>query len=140
MDGDVSGFVQQASFHSVPLLFHKVIFTNPSLNRQWHFQNKIIQTCTCKQNIWQTWQVEQILIIGKRQFQFVYLKDNKMVNTRLISHEQNKKKHAEIAKTILELFCPNFQIFCHFSKFLCSFFWKIVLMLLLSWTGPDLLQ
>ena len=87
-----------------------------------------------------------------------------MVNTKLDSHEQNKK-HAEIAKNnsrtfgesetkqeqflrmgalqtglILAIcciqlsnaincpfsnlvhFCPNFQIFCHFSTFLCPFF------------------
>ena len=87
-----------------------------------------------------------------------------MVNTKLNSHEQNKK-HAEIAKNnsrtsgesetkqeqffrmgalhpgiILAIycirlsnvincpfsnlvhFCPNFQIFCQFSTFLCLFF------------------
>ena len=36
---------------------------------KWHFQSQVRQTCTSKQRIWETWKVEQALLISKKPYQ-----------------------------------------------------------------------
>ena len=68
---------------------------------KWHFQSQVRQTCTSKQRIWETWKVEQALLISKKPYQnlifSLFIWRVTKSEYKFVFHKENQK-HSKMAK------------------------------------------